>query len=152
MYQSKVLQSLLAANNYRTDIIADSDGDLWIRISNGTSGAYMFDKRNNTLLHYHEGGNKDFRISSNIVTGIIEGNNGVIWISTDHGGVNVVDKKRKTITNLKHDPYDNKSLTQNSVTTIFKDNSGVIWLGSSKRGVSVFNESIIKFPLVEYKP
>jgi signal transduction histidine kinase/ligand-binding sensor domain-containing protein/DNA-binding response OmpR family regulator len=152
VYQSKVLQSLLAANNYRTDIIADSDGDLWIRISNGTSGAHMFDKRNNTLLHYHEGGNKDFRISSNNVTGIIEGNNGVIWISTDHGGVNVVDKKRKTISNLKYDPYDNKSLTQNSVSTIFKDNSGVIWLGSFKRGVSVFNESIIKFPLVEYKP
>jgi ligand-binding sensor domain-containing protein len=86
------------------------------------------------------------------VTHIVQDNNGVLWVATDHGGVTLIDKKNNFKTRyLLNDPKDPKSLSQISITALYKDDKGIIWLGTYKQGVSYLNSNIVKFPYYHHE-
>lgn len=126
------------------DFFIESDGDLLLwRFA---SGLFLFHSQNNSVVRLTETSFPS-RLSSNVVTHIVQDSNGVLWVATDHGGVTLIDKKNNFKTRyLLNDPKDPKSLSQNSITSLYKDDKGIIWLGTYKQGVSYLNSNIIKFP------
>lgn len=127
-------------------LLTDSDGDLWIYPVNDPQGVYYYNVNNKTFRHFHTG-SKDLKLNTDIVASMIQDDDGLLWIGTDHGGVNLLDKKNFTVRYLSHQEGDSKSLAQNSVTTLYKDSDGIIWVGTFKKGVSYYHKNIVRFPL-----
>jgi signal transduction histidine kinase/ligand-binding sensor domain-containing protein/DNA-binding response OmpR family regulator len=134
-------------NDYR--FIVDSDEDLWIYISDSNNGIFHFETSTGKLNPYNQG-TWPVQLNADIVRGVVEDNNKLIWIATDHGGINVVDKKKKSVEYILNSPENPYSLSQNSINTLYKDREGVIWAGTFKSGVNFYHENIIRFPLYRH--
>jgi len=85
------------------------------------------------------------KTESNIITSIVEGQTGQIWIGTDHKGLIIYDKTKDAITNVVHNPWIYTSISSNSVQCLYKDNNGTIWIGHNKKGLSFYHESFRNF-------
>jgi signal transduction histidine kinase/ligand-binding sensor domain-containing protein/DNA-binding response OmpR family regulator len=148
VFSGAILKNLSRANNFFS-LFIDNEGDLWLWAYN--TGVYLFQPLSNSIVHLNENSYPS-RLNSNLVTQIIQDNNGLIWIATDHGGINVVDKKNNfSIRYIVNDPKDPRSLSQNSITTMFKDDNGIIWLGTYKQGVNYLNSNIALFSLYRHQ-
>lgn len=143
IFSSNALQNLNKGNNFYNFFI-DNDGDLWLWYF--TNGIYFFHPEDNSIRQFNER-SSPAKLSSSLVSQIIQDNNGLIWVGTDHGGVTLIDKKNNFKTSyIVNDPKDSKSLSQNSITTVYKDDNGIIWLGTYKQGVNYLNSNIVSFP------
>lgn len=136
--------------SYNYNFIIDNDGDLWLWVL--SKGIYLFNPQSNTVKRFTEN-SAESKLSSNLITQILQDNNGLIWAATDHGGVTVINKKENYKTYyLLNDPLNNLSLSQNSIISMYQDNRGIIWLGTYKSGVNYFvDNSIVKLPLFHHK-
>lgn len=137
------------ADEPRYRLFADAQNDLWIYTDGYPQGVFCFNTSTNQLVHYHRDGSST-RLNNNLVTGIQQDNNGMVWIITDHGGVNLLNKQTGAISYLENKAEDIKSISQNSINAIYRDNTGIIWLGSYKRGINYYHENIIKFPVYRH--
>jgi signal transduction histidine kinase/ligand-binding sensor domain-containing protein/DNA-binding response OmpR family regulator len=139
-----------AANNKarKYSITIDSEGDLWVFNPNMDSGVYYYSRRTGRF-RYITKESSETPLTSNIIINIIQADDGLMWISTDHGGINVLDKKSGKITYLLNREDDPKSLGQNTVL-LYKDNTGIMWAGTLKEGVSYYHKNIIRFPLYRH--
>jgi len=126
-------------------LMNDSDGHLWIN-STTDLGAFYFNPAKQSIQHLHTK-SKTGRLSSNLVTQIVQDNKGYIWIATDHGGINVIDKTDFSVRYLLNNPENPYSLSQNSILSLYKDDEGIIWIGTYKRGLNYYHENIMRFPL-----
>jgi signal transduction histidine kinase/ligand-binding sensor domain-containing protein/DNA-binding response OmpR family regulator len=143
IFSSTALQKL-NKGNYPFYLFIDSDGDVWLW--SYTNGVFLFHPQDHSIKQFNENSFPS-RLNANLVFQIVQDNNGLIWVATDHGGVNLIDKKNNYRTSyLLNDPKDPKSLSQNSITALYKDDNGIIWLGTYKQGVNFFNGNIVKFP------
>jgi signal transduction histidine kinase/ligand-binding sensor domain-containing protein/DNA-binding response OmpR family regulator len=164
-YRNGVVEMLDAKQNriaYRTDIFnkavnnkdgyysitVDKDGDLWLYNPNFDSSACYYSPSSGAFRRITDQ-SAGAKLKSNIITNIIQADDGLIWIATDHGGINVLNKKNFTITYLLNREDDAKSLSHNSVT-LYKDDSGIMWAGTFKEGVSYYHKNIIRFPLYRH--
>lgn len=129
----------------------DAQDELWLYATGTLPGVYYYQPATNTLKHFAKD-TKEGRLSNDIVKGIVQDDNGLIWIGTDHGGANLLDKKNYETEILINKPDDDKTLAQNSINSIYKDNLGIVWLGTYKKGVSYYRKSLIKFPLYRHQP
>jgi len=149
IYRTDVL-SKANGNKIRSySFIVDRNNDLWFYASGENMGVYYFNPATNTLKHIDKettGAN----LKTNIINNIVQADDGLIWIATDHGGINVLDKKDFKITYLLNREDDTKSLRQNSVVALYKDYLGIMWAGTFKEGVSYYHKNIIKFPLYRH--
>jgi signal transduction histidine kinase/ligand-binding sensor domain-containing protein/DNA-binding response OmpR family regulator len=131
------------------NLFIDSDGDVWIW--SYIYGVFLLHPQDNTIKRFNKN-SAPSRLSSEVVSQIVQDNNGIIWVGTDHGGVTLIDKKNGFKTSyLLNDPKDPKSLSQNSINTIYKDDNGIIWLGTYKQGVNYLNSSIVQFPYYHHQ-
>jgi len=143
IFSSTALQKL-NKRNYFYDLLIDSDGDIWLWAFN--LGAFLFHPQNNSIKQFNE---KTFpsKLNTNLVNKMVQDNNGLIWVATDHGGINLIDKKNNfSISYLLNDPKDLRSLSQNSIMAMYKDDNGIIWLGTYKQGVNYLNSNTVLFP------
>lgn len=147
-YRSRVLQTRHNTNlDYQ--FIVDADGDLWIYASSSPNGVFFFDTNtlNFTFVKKNSAG---IKLNTDLVRGIVQDNQGLIWVGTDHGGINLIDKKNRTVRYVLHSADDAKSISQNSITDLYKDDEGIVWSGTYKRGVDYYHENIIRFPLYQH--
>jgi len=145
-YRNEDLKEKFRGEVMEYNLTADSDGDLWI-FSNSNHGCFYFNKTSQQLESINTG--TRIKLNSNIVRDIVQDNDGIIWIGTDHGGLNFVDKKNDfRVQQILHNEEDEKSLSQNSINTLYKDDDGIIWIGTYKNGVSYYHENIFRFPVV----
>jgi signal transduction histidine kinase/ligand-binding sensor domain-containing protein/DNA-binding response OmpR family regulator len=143
IFSGPVLQKLTKENN-PYELFIDNDGDVWLWYYK--YGAFLFHPPDSSIKPFNANSFPS-RLSSSMVTQIVQDNNGIIWVSTDHGGVTLIDKKNNFHTNyLLNDPKDAKSLSQNSITALYKDDHGIIWLGTYKQGVNYLHGNIVQFP------
>jgi signal transduction histidine kinase/ligand-binding sensor domain-containing protein/DNA-binding response OmpR family regulator len=143
VFSSNALQKLNKGYN-PYNISIDNDGDLWI--SCFTYGLYLFRPQDNSIRQFNENSSPS-KLNTNLSYQTVQDNNGLIWVSTDHGGVNLIDKKNNfKVSYLLNDPKNPRSLSQNSITALYKDDNGIIWLGTYKQGVNYLNGNIVKFP------
>ena len=136
-----------AEANYQ--VFADRDGDLWVFDVGKPSGLFFYDEKKDAFKNINSrspGG----RLSSDIVTGVLQDDKNLIWVATDHGGVNLINKKDFKVQTLLTREGDSKSLSQNSITSIYKGNDGIVWIGTFKKGISYYHPDIIKFPLIKH--
>src|SRR4051812_13662200 len=105
-----------AANNKGRiySITIDNEGDLWVFNPNMDSGIYYYSPRTGRF-RYITKESAETPLTSNNITNIVQADDGLMWISTDHGGINVLDKKSDRITYLLNREDDAKSLGQNTV-------------------------------------
>lgn len=134
---------------YSYRVYADGDGDLWFLVMNDNQGVYHFDYQKKQWNHYTSQ-SEGIRLSTSIVSMLVEDNNGLIWVGTDHGGINLIDKRKKSVRYITHIDDDETSLAQNSVNYLYKDDLGILWLGTYKRGISFHNENIFRFPVFQH--
>ncbi|WDF80609.1 two-component regulator propeller domain-containing protein [Mucilaginibacter sp. KACC 22773] len=139
-----------AANNKGRNysITIDSDGDLWVFNPNIDSRAYYYSPRTGRFRQIAKE-SSETPLTSNIITNIIQADDGLMWISTDHGGINILDKKSGKITYLLNREDDAKSLAQNTAS-VYKDNTGIMWARTLREGVSYYHKNIIRFPLYRH--
>ena len=75
------------------------------------------------------------RVSSNLITNIIQDRQGLIWIASDRG-LNKFDGYRFTA--YLHNSNDPRSLLSNAVSCLFTDRDGNLWVGTG-RGLMKYN-------------
>ena len=147
IFSSTALQSLNKGNN-TYNLFVDNDDDVWVWAVN--NGVFLFQPQHNSIKQFNEN-SFPARLNTNLVTQVVQDNNGMVWVATDHGGVNLIDKKNNfNISYLLNDPKDPRSLGQNSLSTMYKDNDGIIWMGTYKQGISYLNSNIVLFPLYRH--
>ncbi|MDN3580349.1 hybrid sensor histidine kinase/response regulator transcription factor [Mucilaginibacter flavus] len=147
-YHTDVFSKTTSNNGGNYSITVDGDNDLWLYSPNFNSGAYYYSPSSGVFRHITDE-SAGAKLKSNIIGNIIQADDGLIWIATDHGGINLLDKKKFTVTYLLNREDDAKSLSQNSVT-LYKDDSGIMWAGTFKEGVSYYHKNIIRFPLYRH--
>jgi signal transduction histidine kinase/ligand-binding sensor domain-containing protein/DNA-binding response OmpR family regulator len=148
IFSSTALQNLNKAD-ISYNLFIDSDGDVWLWSLN--SGVFLFQPKYNSIRQFNENSFPS-NLNTNLVTQVVQDNNGLIWVATDHGGVNLINKKDNFSTSyLLNDPKDLRSLSQNSITAMYKDDNGIIWLGTYKQGVNYLNSNIVLFPLYRHQ-
>lgn len=150
-YQSSLLQARNFGNSVNHRVFVDADGEPWVYIIKAVRGAFYFDTRKNELISVNKSAS-DFKLNNNIVSAIISGPDGKIWIGTDHGGINLIDKEKRSVTFLQHNPNDPKTISQNSIMTLYKDPTGMIWAGTFKTGFCNYHKNIFKFSLIRNLP
>jgi signal transduction histidine kinase/ligand-binding sensor domain-containing protein/DNA-binding response OmpR family regulator len=133
---------------YPDNLFVDKDGDIWLW--HYTGGVLLFNPQRNSFMEFNVNSFPS-RLNSNLVSQIVQDNNGVIWVATDHGGVTLIDKRNNFKTSyLLSDPKDPQSLSHNSITTLYKDDIGIIWLGTYKQGINYINSNIVQFQYHHY--
>jgi signal transduction histidine kinase/ligand-binding sensor domain-containing protein/DNA-binding response OmpR family regulator len=131
-------------------ITVDADGELWLYAIRENLGVYRFNPANQAFsFHSKQTGNP--RLNSDIVQGVVQDNQGRIWIGVDHGGINLVDKRSRSVRYILPDDDEENAISQNTFNTIYRDPMGVIWLGTYKDGVNYYHEDIFRFPLFKHK-
>lgn len=142
IFSTTALQKQNKGNN-PYHLFIDSDSDIWLWSYN--FGIFLFHPKDNTIKQFDKN-SFPTRLSSVLVSQVVQDSNGLIWIGTDHGGVTLIDKKNRLSTSyLLNNPNDPKSISQNSITTIYRDDQGIIWLGTYKQGVNYYNSNIVQF-------
>jgi signal transduction histidine kinase/ligand-binding sensor domain-containing protein/DNA-binding response OmpR family regulator len=131
----------------RLRFFIDDSGAVFIWSFNGQEGLTYYQPALKEVKYFSQ---KAGGLNNNLVTGVIQDENGNIWIGTDHGGINILNKKTLKIDYVQNREDDPKTLSQNSVVSLYKDNAGIIWVGTFKKGISYYHKNIIKFPLFRH--
>jgi signal transduction histidine kinase/DNA-binding response OmpR family regulator/streptogramin lyase len=129
-------------------LFVDNTFDLWIYTVNNQRGIEYYDPSTGKGRFIDKGPGA---LKSNLINGMIQDGNGLLWIGTDHGGVNLLSKKDFSMRYLVANEDDPKSIGQNSITSLYKDASGILWVGTFKKGISFYHEKILKFPLYQHQ-
>lgn len=129
-------------------IYIDKDELPWVFCKNNPLGVFWFTQASVKRFNSQS---DDYKLNNNLITNIVQDENGHFWIGTDHGGINLFDPKSQTIRYLLHDEFNNRSLSHNSTTSLYKDSEGVIWVGTFKEGVSYYHPRLIQFPLFKHQ-
>jgi signal transduction histidine kinase/ligand-binding sensor domain-containing protein/AraC-like DNA-binding protein len=147
--QTDAIKKLSSGEARHYAVYTDRQNDLWLYEVSSSKGLFYYNSSAGLAMHIDKGGGKT-NLNTNIITGIIQDDKGLVWISTDHGGINLLDKKDFSIRYMMNKEDDDKSLSQNSINTIYKDREGIVWAGTYKKGISYHQDDIMKFPL--YRP
>lgn len=142
-YTNHFLSGKIKGGSVGYGMFVDTDNDIWFYGNN--DGVYHFKSTTEKWNHYAVN-TGEVRLSSNIIYEVIQDEEGLIWIATDHGGINIIDKITGKATVLKAQSDNDKSIADNSVTDLFIDDEGIMWAATNKNGVSYYHESIHKFP------
>ncbi|MEO5910773.1 MAG: two-component regulator propeller domain-containing protein [Pelobium sp.] len=134
------------SDSYR--IFIDKQGLLWIYNMSVAAGVYCYNPAAQKWLKFSKG-SRNYRLSSDMISGIIQDEKDNIWIATDHGGINIIDKSDLKVSYLISKPNDDKSLSQNSISSIYYDKLGVVWIGTFRKGINLYYPGIFKFGLIE---
>ncbi|MFB9863863.1 hybrid sensor histidine kinase/response regulator transcription factor [Rufibacter immobilis] len=122
----------------------DRDDELWLYASYESIGAFLYRPQQRVLRQFYENAPLN-RLNSNLVRGIVENEDGTLWLATDHGGLNLIDKKDFSVRYITNCPEVKNSLSHNSLISIYKDREGIIWLGSYKKGVNYYHQNLLRF-------
>jgi signal transduction histidine kinase/ligand-binding sensor domain-containing protein/DNA-binding response OmpR family regulator len=150
IYRNDYLYKKYGGEYLEYGIFVDSDEDVWIYVLNYARGIFYFNASRQSFRHFYEG-SPGVSLNTNIVIGVEQDNNGLIWIGTDHGGINLLDKKTFAVKYITHNNEDEKSLSQNSITSMFRDDLGIMWIGTFKKGINYYNKDIFKFRLFRHQ-
>jgi signal transduction histidine kinase/ligand-binding sensor domain-containing protein/DNA-binding response OmpR family regulator len=146
----RALKDQFPADSVIYHIFVDRQNDCWLYASGSPIGVLYYNASTGALRHIEKDGGKT-SLNTNIVTGILQDDKGLIWIATDHGGINLLDKKDFSIRYMLNREYDDKTIGQNSITALYLDKEGIVWVGTFKKGISYHQDDIMKFPLYRHR-
>ncbi len=132
-------------------LFIDTENDLWMYMRIGSSGVFHFNSSSKSLVQINMNSGQR-SLSSDIIMGIEQDEQGDIWIGTDHGGVNIIHKKEFLITYLLNEPDNQKSVSDNSINSVYKDRDGIMWVGTYKTGINYYYDDITRFSVFRFQP
>ncbi len=132
-------------------IFIDSEDDVWIYNQTEPNGLFYIDHETGKTEIYNTQSEK-IRLTNDLVSELVEDENGLLWVATDHGGINLINKQACSVEYIQNNPDDEHSLSQNSVISMYKDNEGIIWAGTFKRGVNYYHPDLLKFKHIKHQP
>lgn len=147
-YHTDVFNKITNNKNLNYSLMVDRDNDLWFYTLYKESGIFYYRPSTGALRHIDKE-SEGASLNAEVISNIVQADDGLIWIAADHGGINVLDKKDFRITYLLNREDDPTSLRQNSVF-LYKDIFGIMWAGTFKKGVSYYHKNIIRFPLYRH--
>jgi signal transduction histidine kinase/DNA-binding response OmpR family regulator/streptogramin lyase len=150
VYRNRVLNKLFKNESLEYNMVSDSDGDLWLFLTNNNAGIYYFNAAHNKWLHFDKSTSTP-RLNADIIRGVAQDDQGIIWVATDHGGMDLINKKDFSVSYILNNNEDEKSLSQNSINVLYKDRDGIIWAGTFKNGVSFYHPNINRFTLFRHE-
>jgi PAS domain S-box-containing protein len=111
-------------------IFQDSKGKIFIGGYNG--GICIYNEQQDNFKCYLPDINKPGSISFHDVRGIVEGNDGLYYLSINGGnGLEIFDPNTETFRSTVYDPSTpGKSIISKQTTTVYKDLDGNIWVGT----------------------
>ncbi len=136
------------SNNSIRDIFGDNQGGIWLATYAG--GINYFHRQNNLFPHFEvttEDGNIQI---TNVIAGLLEKENGDLFIATDGGGLILQKFLKKTPSHFLYQAGKN-SLIHNNIKSIAQDNNGNLWLGTIN-GLSLFNIQTNHFTNYQNQP
>jgi signal transduction histidine kinase/ligand-binding sensor domain-containing protein/DNA-binding response OmpR family regulator len=148
-FQPEKLKSLIDQDYF--SVFEDNEGDVWIYSEQRDLGLFYYSPETGEELHFRADAEKH-RLSTNIVTGVLQDHNGHIWVATDHGGIQIIDKSNFSVMAVQKVPGSSNSLSQNSITSLLRDDSGTIWIGTYKEGVNYYHPELFQFRLFSHNP
>lgn len=116
-------------------IYIDSDDICWIGTADGLN---RFNPITSSFKRYYSDTLDATTISSSTINSIVEGNDGLLYISTFGGGVNVFNRKTEKFVHLL-EPNSKQPLFDATIRKIVKDKSGNLWFSSFNKGVAQYN-------------
>ncbi|SFD78443.1 hybrid sensor histidine kinase/response regulator transcription factor [Thermophagus xiamenensis] len=129
-------------------LFEDKDGDLWIFSEQNDLGLFYANTKTGQEIHFSVEDNNT--LSSDIITGVLQDQYGLIWVATDHGGLQIIDKRDFSVKTVLKENGNAKSLSQNSITSMIRDDSDIIWIGTYKEGVNYYHPDLFQFPLYSH--
>nr|WP_235921220.1 hybrid sensor histidine kinase/response regulator transcription factor [Foetidibacter luteolus] len=147
IFRTAAVKDKLGNRSQDFSVYEDIDGDLWLYCPTVPFGAMYYHKLTGRATHLY---NKPGLLNNDIVNGIVQDDNGLIWMGTDHGGVNLLNKKTMTVSYLKNKDDDHTTISQNVITCMYKDRLGIVWLGTYKKGVNYYHENLTRFPVYRH--
>lgn len=115
-------------------ILQDRRGFMWFATQDGLD---RYD--GNTFVVYKHNPKDPNSISANLVTDLIEDDQGDLWIATYTGGVNRFDPRTERFTRYLHDAKNVNSISADSVNSIARDQRGCLWFGTEANGLDKFD-------------
>lgn len=132
-------------------IFIDAEGDVWVYVPGKKNPVYWY-KLKEKVWVVLDTYSKRFQLNNDIVNGIVQDDQGKIWIATDHGGINVVDKSKESIHYISNDFSIKEISPSNAIKSLLKDPSGTIWMGTFKSGINSYNQTKSSFPHFRHNP
>ncbi|MBN2167273.1 MAG: response regulator [Marinilabiliaceae bacterium] len=146
------IQLHLKADGYQSlRLFIDSDDDIWVFSESDATGLYFYSQKLKRIVRFSSS-SLQYRLNSDIITGIEQDEKGNIWIGTDHGGINIIDKTNFSVHVLLNEVGVDNSLSQNSVTAMHRDKNGIIWVGTYKNGLNYYHPHLFQFGLEKHHP
>jgi ligand-binding sensor domain-containing protein/two-component sensor histidine kinase len=143
LYFEKINVQNGLSHNKVNCILQDKRGFTWLGTDDGLN---RYDGKN--FVHFRSIPGDTTCITGNIITDILEGKEGKIWIATTDGGICSYDYRLppdKQFRQYKHDPRNRNSIPANAVNTLLEDQKGALWLGTSGKAVIRFNKKTERF-------
>lgn len=132
-------------------LFLDAQDDAWIYVPGKANAVYWLRSKDNKWLSLDRKQGQ-FQLNNDIVNGIVQDDQGKVWIATDHGGINLVDKQKGAISYISNDFGFKDMLPGNAIQSLFKDPSGTIWMGTFKAGINSYSEIKSSFPQYRHDP
>jgi ligand-binding sensor domain-containing protein/signal transduction histidine kinase len=133
----------------RLSFYEDRFGVFWIFHATGNTLA-VFDRNANTLMHYSFPQMGTQRTPLTGVTGMLEDQNGALWIATHGAGLLKFDRDHRRFIRYRNNPAEPDSLPQDDVETLFLDREGLIWAGLGRKGFTHFASTPMPFQRIPY--
>jgi signal transduction histidine kinase/ligand-binding sensor domain-containing protein/DNA-binding response OmpR family regulator len=148
IYTNEGIQKLLEGQRFDFGLFADRENNLWVYMHHQSKGVYYLDPNTEIISHITTESQKP-RLSNNTVAGIIQDQQGLIWIATDHGGINLIDPETMSVKYIRNNPSNRYSIADNALSYIYKDRNNLIWIGTYKSGISYYHRNMVRFPLLK---
>lgn len=106
-------------------IFQDAQGYMWFGTQDGLN---RYDGRGMTT--YRSIPFDSTTLSSNIVSALAQGDDGLLWVGTEAAGLNRLDPETGQVDRFRHVKEDSTSLSNDFVTALLVDSSGELWVGT----------------------
>lgn len=143
------------SHNHIRAIYPDRDGYFWVTsgelwrsspIEWGSGYLDRFDPRTGHFTRFRHDPDLPGSLSGDDVIddGVVEGEDGTLWVATWSAGLNRFDRETGRFTHYRHDPTDPSSLSDDRVQAIARDQMGRLWVGTAN-GLNRFDDANNRF-------
>ncbi|WMS86398.1 ligand-binding sensor domain-containing protein [Pleionea litopenaei] len=133
-YQNNPEQPTSLSADGVTDIMEDSNGNIWIATYRAGLNRLM---NNSAFKRFNMSENTSGLLSESIFA-MTEDDDGYIWLATDGGGLSRLDKTSGEIISIVHDAELDNSLSGNIASSIYFDSRGRLWIGTHGNGLNLW--------------
>ena len=115
-----------------TQISQDEEKHIWIA---SREGLFVLPNAQKTILEYREAFEEAGELSSNAITSIRPGGNGILWVGTEDSGLN---RLRIPGGETQYLNSNNSDLPDDAIRSLLIDNLGILWI-ATRLGISRYH-------------